>query len=554
MEKKIKQNKNTCFKFATAFFVVVIVVCLSSFSAFADSSNGIDFSGQPLSSTGTTYLTSTSGRPYIVPSSSFDFASDFYVFTTGATAVFVSTSPWTNSSYPFWIYAKGSSSGAGMKNSSYNASYSLYYSEQTISNISLDNFTIPLYLSVNSGLAAVREFIDNPPSTASVYPLSTSYLEIDSSSYVKASINDCSALALWSPDGGETLRAIVGTVNAENILYRYTDSSYSGISVVPFPSIAADFYGNTFTSVSSDYLDIGYFDSSESALTAIYNYLVESGASVVPATGHHINLSLPGGYVMIADINGVSDSALSLNGTIGTDMTLSQINDSTYVFVGQSSSPPSAPFTLPVSGTSRISSWTGDNPSVLGTYFHVRYNNVFYSANGGYVIVVNPYLTGNSEQAGTNGLDLEVSIFANNAVVYSLQGTLSYVDGEWSQEDITTNDQYTVTVDPDTGETIISDMSGQPVSDLKYGGSNSTFVDDLGSTTRNFISWLQKTLKSIGSALDVGKNAIISLVGYASGFFGVITTLYAWLPGPVYSVLSSAIVLVITIGLIKVFL
>lgn len=319
---------------------------------------------------------------------------------------------------------------------------------------------------------------------------------------------------------------------------------------------------------SSTSLYYGQFQISGNAPTVIscpsYNSLADGLADVASissgGTPAHIAVTLKPGYVGYFDISNLSNVSVTLGTSLFSGAKYPGF--STDQSIGTVLSLPSGSFSLPIAGTSSIS-WAGSGQKdLIGRYSSFSYSHVYTSAGGStYLVVVNP-LSGSApvlSSLGASGSNRNGNITVlidqcRGSKIYSLTESLSIGSGSLDTESNGTSVNDGV-YDPDTGSWDFTDPStGLPEdpSSLPVGGGNDPIIGGNGGNTIN--EWLEDIANSIKSFFSGAIGAVTTLVSSGSDFIHSLSGLYAWLPGPVYSVLVSALILVITIGVIKVFI
>lgn len=194
--------------------------------------------------------------------------------------------------------------------------------------------------------------------------------------------------------------------------------------------------------------------------------------------------------------------------------------------------------------------WTQDGPlSVLGLSRNAVYSGI--NASAGYLCIVNPlYYSGTAngpyEFLSNGSIDITVS-HQNGIYVYPLDSTLGFTSGLGISVDTDIlNDQYSGIVDPETGEITWTDS---------FGGSNSpsTGGGNLVDTSETIFDFLRNIGDEFATFLKGPINAIKVVVNSIREFMVSFVQLYQWLPSPVYNLITSALMIAITIGVIKIF-
>lgn len=260
----------------------------------------------------------------------------------------------------------------------------------------------------------------------------------------------------------------------------------------------------------------------------------------------NLSINLPSGNIAVIEMAGGSNQ-VSISVPIGTggNQTSPQTNINDIKIGSYSTKPSSVSSTM--SGI-EYPVWTGTgNPNIFGKYF--SWKTSFDNAISGdkYLVVSNPL------QVNTNIYDnawsLTCTINVQNATNYWIVPTQTQYDGTThSWEGIDSGEEYTGTYDESNGEWNLVDGDGNPVT--PNAGGNTTVNNFTGSVN----DWLKHIAEEISSFFNGPINAIQTVAGAISQFASTLKALYIWLPGPVQSLLTSAIMLAITIGVIKVFI
>lgn len=309
-----------------------------------------------------------------------------------------------------------------------------------------------------------------------------------------------------------------------------------------------DLYFYPVSSISpnpSNYtLNVPVFSTVSDGYAAVRDYIDNGGGSGVDDL-HEVSFSLPQGNVAYIDISG--NSGDSSEAYFSLYKSMSFWDDRGYTsqseYIGYANSIPSS---IDVSGGqfSGLSQfhWSGvPDYNIFGQAKNYQYlAGLNSSAN--YLVVYNA--VGN--QASSGGVALSVRVTQARSVrVIPL--TTDYSDGGYSATG-TDSDALDYTYDESSGTWSWSSGGSASVGPVEGGNT----VIDSGQLSIN--QWLQKIANDIGDFFSGAIGAVTTLIGYASDFIQSISGLYSWLPGPVYSVLISALIIAITIGVIKVFI
>lgn len=294
------------------------------------------------------------------------------------------------------------------------------------------------------------------------------------------------------------------------------------------------------TGTSPDVLDsIPYFTTLSDALSFAVSYL---NGSTTPLNGLQYSLP-PGNAIYIQVPQGASytlktrmpESVLGTNHYPGNNQAITLVQS------------------LPTGGTapsSPLIPWQQDGAlSVLGLSRNASYQGT--NASAGYLCIVNPlYYSGTANgpyEFLSNG-SIDISIDQQSGfVVYPLDSTLGFTSGLGINVDTTILDNpYTGGIDPDTGEIIWQDSNGGSTAPTTGGGN-------LVSTSETIFDFLRNIGDEIATFLKGPIQAIQVVVSAIREFLGSFTQLYMWLPSPVYNLITSALMIALTIGVIKIF-
>lgn len=318
-------------------------------------------------------------------------------------------------------------------------------------------------------------------------------------------------------------------------------------------------YSEFTTYISPDFvLPMPLYSSRDEAMAALAD-ICENG--IPPAADlHELSYTLAPGNAIYIDISGsdfndvylyCKHSYFSSNGSF-------KYNDQ---YIGYADSLPSETASYPLAGSSLIS-W---NPARPYDLFGRTNNGSYYSSvndsNGKYLVISNPAYISNTSALGNpeNGFSLDqytlngaIDISVDQAVdfkVFGLSSSAKFVDGVSSVDTTTNGSSWSGTLDSSTGTWVTTNDQTGEAGYPTPGGSNSP-----DSATTSIFDWLQNIANQISSFFSGSVGAISTLVSSASDFFHSLSGLYSWLPSPVYSVLISALIIAITIGVIKVFI
>lgn len=315
------------------------------------------------------------------------------------------------------------------------------------------------------------------------------------------------------------------------------------------------YYSPDIVIAKDNNVTVPVFSSSTDGLASVKDWIDNPPAS--PATGHRFAGSLAPGQVAVFDVGGLSDFNIVLGTTLFSGYKYSGY--STTQAAGMTSSMPTS-ITLPLSYTSSIN-WRGSGQkNLIGQYSNFSFTeHVTSTFSSQYYVVVNP-LSGTAPS--NTALDSSSSNRNNNITIlidkvksyktFSLTESVSISENGWSEDTSSNGDTTTGTYDEDANAWVgVNDQTNRPenFNDLPVGGGNSPLIG--GSNSIN--DFLQDIANTIKGFFSGAIGAVSTLVSAGSAFINQLIGLYSWLPAPVYSVLSAALIIVITIGVIKVF-
>lgn len=170
---------------------------------------------------------------------------------------------------------------------------------------------------------------------------------------------------------------------------------------------------------------------------------------------------------------------------------------------------------------------------------------------GKYLIISNPLYSSdnllNPKENGTMVIDVENAISVR---VYPLNVVMEKTDNGYVNGNTVDDEGALSGTIADDGSVSYVDSDGN--SAVPSFGGNSDVSD--GSLFDRLKNLLDGVVSSITSMFTSTHDAITRLVSLGSNFVSRLGSLYSWLPSDVYSALTAGIILVITIGVLKVFL
>lgn len=357
-----------------------------------------------------------------------------------------------------------------------------------------------------------------------------------------------------------------GWVNGDFVVASFDDgvnvTVVQGVSSQSVTLIQEDsVYGLNYRALSygSVYPDLEQFGPQFSSLSAFLSSaaVVLSGlnSSVVSSS----QFEIPAGYVAYFSLSDLSNDLKiyttfnNYNNIFGQSGSAWDTNQ-TFRF---GASLPTSGLTYPVSGSS-VFRWFKDASGKTDLLGRTKSAVAVLHPTSNMIEIYNPYHVANGESLGWNSGNSEFkthnSMFFSSAGVtnfrlYPLSDEFSLASdtGVISSSDTGFTDFTDGFINSDTGEVYYQDNHGNygvPVA----GGTNAPVNDE---SITDILSGFISRFMGLFSA---GHNAIRVLSQNASDFMSRLAMLYQWLPPEVLSVLSSAIILVIIIGVLKVFL
>lgn len=314
-------------------------------------------------------------------------------------------------------------------------------------------------------------------------------------------------------------------------------------------------FNNSSTTYSSQFiydsvLDVyiyRYGESTVSPSAYVYSSLqsaVSDLSASTPITSTSLQYSLPPGNAIYIQVpQGASytlktrmpESVLGTNHYPGNNQVITLVQS-----LPSGGSAPSSPL-IP---------WQQDGAlSVLGLSRNAIYQGT--NASSGYLCIVNPlYYSGTANgpyEFLSNG-SIDISVDSQTGfVVYPLDSSLGFTSGLGINVDTSILDNpYTGEIDPETGVIIWQDSNGGTSAPTTGGGN-------LVSTSETIFDFLRNIGDEISTFLKGPIQAIQVVVSAVRDFLSSFTQLYMWLPSPVYNLITSALMIALTIGVVKIF-
>lgn len=278
------------------------------------------------------------------------------------------------------------------------------------------------------------------------------------------------------------------------------------------------------------------FDSIEDGLNAVNAYIDSGGGGL--ANPVSLTKDVPAGNALYIQIP--TNATVSISCSMSSEVAHPQ-SWITNQYWGTASGYPSSISGNP-SGSTPIS-WNGYGDKTIFNRYKSFYWNGTVSSSDGYIFIVNPYASIDEYDQSFNPTIYVTVDQAKGYKYYQLTGGISSNGTIGQQSDGTTaSGEY----DSNTGQwTSVNDETGLPWSPSEGGGNL--------ITTNSINDWLRTIATQISNFFQGAIGAVTTLVSAGSAFINQLISLYSWLPAPVYAVLSSALIIVITIGVIKVF-
>lgn len=317
---------------------------------------------------------------------------------------------------------------------------------------------------------------------------------------------------------------------------------------IPFLNKTSEttYYGSYPTGLAT--LDFISCNGQQDSIDFLYNALTTSPL----VDGIEFTYSIPAGNVAFFDIENLSNfDGFTLTTTMPDQSSLLGppwwASTQKYGFTN----------TLPEDGTS-VSGLTdidwekGANGGVFGLTQSAKFDPVGPFPSYKYLVIYNPLYYGGTENGPYEWQDngsITISVNCSSVTVFSLLSQVGPSGSGTGSATVNTNvdgDPYEGTVDPDTG-TVSWEQNGETSEGPQTGGSNTAGV------AKSIHDWLENIANQISGFFTGAIGAVNTIISAISNFVGTLKSLYMWLPSPVYALLTSAIMVAITIGVVKVF-
>lgn len=329
------------------------------------------------------------------------------------------------------------------------------------------------------------------------------------------------------------------------------NSFYYGSEVSAVPgtqhNISINYYvGTTNYKVSSALnLPVQYVPSYSSVQDGVNAVDEAINSQLTPTPTSSFSYSLPPGNVAYIEMGSSSAIKLSmdfpeLSNSFGTPFSKA---NSAYALVDS----------LPVVGSSVASGtvipWAKSGRlNLIGQTSEAAFGPIGPIATR-YVAVINPSYYDHVLITGSYMQNPPIQIEALNVLsiqVYPLQSDFSFNNDTGQVSTTIAGDAYTGDVDSETGDIYWTDPDGGSSAPALGGNNLPEAGNSIFDTLRNIASDFSEFLKGPVSSIRV-------VVSSIREFMGTFTQLYTWLPSPVYNLITSALMIALTIGVIKIF-
>lgn len=418
---------------------------------------------------------------------------------------------------------------------------------------------VPVFASLAAGLHQAANYLESLEDTGAVLVPDDSSFEfnsdysVDNTSGVDIAVasynlgyNDIIVVACY-----ETV-VVPGTIAGMNANYNVNTSAREFHIPIRYTTVVSD---TTFSTLTP-------FESLEDAVSACYDLLQDSPNHGGGYTPTEVSFRLDPGnvaYIEMADLN----QTVTLGATFSSYSALFQSYGSYFPgnqLYKAGMNYPQVGDILPGATPNQIpwqkSEWGAEN--ILGQT-KTAVANITVSSN--LLMIYNPYYRGDDSGASYTSGEVNPAIIitssgiARNGVrVYNLKDHFSTVNDQYYfgiGSSLPTDDYYQSQNDPNASDPSITgwtDKNGDPTTAPGVTPYNSPPENDsLADVISGFIS-------NITGLFTAGHDAIKTLAENAAEFVSHLGELYSWLPSQVLAVLTSAIILAIIIGLLKVFL
>lgn len=471
---------------------------------------------------------------------------------------------------------------------------SIYYETQSINSINIStNFytcafyipsnssgsnrttlNLPLFSDLETGLSAIRDYIDNVGSSGSFY----SFPQVHSSTNITYEYIEGNGVMVYASPNTYHLLGSYAKPDAPTSQYCYIDngdgtSNLAVFSSSPLTVYSAFMNGETYSYDVCSWYDVGKyfyvfpeviqneFEDSFTSLEEAKSFFsgAEDGASSGGIVAGPVSVDVPAGNVLYVKPRAGSQARLEVQYPYLSN-SKSPYWSSSVKWVSGVSSLPATGTEYPISGMTSIN-WSLDTSKGVDGYGRGYYGYTTYgSFNAGWFVVWNPtYYSLSSSLSGdiTQPISPTITVsmqYASEYYIYPLTENLftgvtgsnsdfnSYWQGTYSEDEETGDSQWdkikhdVTSEDPETG----GEQAGAIGGNLSISDYLQQLKDTLSNFANNFVDLLKAPIAHIQQLISAG-----------SSFFNVFGQMFTWLPPEVYAVLTSALVLFIVIGVLK---
>lgn len=320
-------------------------------------------------------------------------------------------------------------------------------------------------------------------------------------------------------------------------LYRANGVNANVNCYLPTAHQSGSVYYKEFTGATQDgYSNVPYFATLDDALSAFTS---------TPVTPSSFSYSLPPGNVAYIEMS--TSSAIKLS------MDFPELSNSFGTPFSKANSAFALVDSLPSVGSSVASGtvipWSKSGRlNLIGQTSEAFFGPIGPIATR-YVAVINPSYYNHVLVTGTYEQNPPIQIEALNVLsiqVYPLQSAFTFNNDTGQVSTTIAGGAYIGAVDSDTGDIYWTDPDGGSSAPALGGNNLPEAGNSIFDTLRNIASDFSEFLKGPVSAIRV-------VVSSIREFMGSFTQLYTWLPSPVYNLITSALMIALTIGVIKIF-
>lgn len=363
----------------------------------------------------------------------------------------------------------------------------------------------------------------------------------------------------------------VGAIPSSNRFLYYCASKSSGQTVLINTSSSSV----SSLSLSASHASGNYYvllDNSTdtpSSFCPVFNSLGDffsAVSSYSPLVGENVSYSIPSGYALVVEPSSgdveIINRSYSISGSWSfpsldypdvhkTNGSIDRKLSSTYLVDGFSPDRVFGQFLIP---------WTptNTNPSgVTSDYFFSDETDIVLSQFGETFVITNPVYYGYGDVNSSITRQNSVNIDVNFTIQYSSRPTLRLIAIE-SFQDLTNGQLHYYSVfRPDVydevgtpsvdGDTTIEVFPSAPSDGGNHGQPPLDDDTTLIGVIQRFTSRVRELFNSVSSAVQ-------TLFSSGSTFMQRLADIFSWIPEPVSVVLVSALIIVVVVGLLKIFL